>query len=76
MRRLRTSLFDTDSYRHPRFPRYASRASLISRRLALNNAMAPDEEIAYLKAALEAAQSEIGSLRGEVAGLKAELGRS
>ncbi|GBG00292.1 hypothetical protein Rsub_13044 [Raphidocelis subcapitata] len=52
--------------------RYASRASLISNSLTLNNTLPPEEEIAYLRAALEAANGEIAALRAKVERLGAE----
>jgi len=54
--------------------RYAARANLISNNLQLNNAMTPEEEVAFLRAALEAAQAEVALLKAEVGALRAEKG--
>jgi hypothetical protein len=52
--------------------RYAARAGLINNSLQLGNAVGPEEEAAFLRSALEAAQSEIKGLKREVAALRAE----
>lgn len=41
---------------------------MISNNLKLNNAAGPEEEIAFLKAALAAATAEIAALRAELVG--------
>jgi hypothetical protein len=45
---------------------------LISNSLQLNNALSPEQEVAFLRSALEAAQAEAAALRVEVAALQAE----
>lgn len=45
---------------------------LISNSLQLNNTMTAEEEIAFLRSALEAAQSEVAALKSEVATLQTE----
>jgi hypothetical protein len=55
--------------------RYAGRAALISNSLQLGNAVGPEDEAAFLRSALEAAQGTIKGLRAEVAALRAEVAR-